>query len=308
MKRIQDRLTKAKHSHQPGVTVELVGGLGNQLFVYATGYELSQKLNCPLYADTTWFRTQSNRKLGLNSFANDTIFTSVNPFIRRAEIQVHKAIPLLLSKGSNVFVESKMDYQPEVSKLPIGSKLRGYFQSWKYFEACGPKIRAQIYDLRNPTEWYQTRCVEFQDQESWIAVHVRRGDYLNAGTRDVHGLTGFAYYRNAIERIDSQFDNQMPLKVFSDDHSAARMLFRGNGRKIEFVQEPLGSKPIESMLLMSLGSGIVAANSSFSWWAAWLGEKNTRPVIVPIPWFRTKQINQLDLFLRNWLPLDSGLY
>ncbi|MDA9334062.1 alpha-1,2-fucosyltransferase [Actinomycetota bacterium] len=297
-----------KYSPEPGITVRLQGGLGNQLFIYATGYELSQKLDCPLYIDITWFRNHADRELGLNSFAHDAIYTSANPFVRRAENRIYRVVPRLLSKSSNVFVESKMEYEPEVSRLPIGSTLRGYYQSWKYFRESATKIREQIHGLLKPTEWYQTRCVEFQDQENWIAVHVRRGDYLNAGTRDVHGLTGFAYYRNAIERIDSQFDNQMPLKVFSDDHSAARMLFRGNGRKIEFVQEPLGSKPIESMLLMSLGSGIVAANSSFSWWAAWLGEKNTRPVIVPIPWFRTKQINQLDLFLRNWLPLDSGLY
>jgi len=201
-----------------------------------------------------------------------------------------------------------MEYQPEVSRLPIGSTLRGYYQSWKYFGESAPKIREQIHGLLKPTEWYQTRRVEFQDQENWIAIHVRRGDYLNAATRDVHGLTSLDYYKRAVERVDSQFDNQMPIKVFSDDRSAAQALFQGSKRQIEFVHEPPGSKPIESMLLMSLGSGIIAANSSFSWWAAWLGDVITRPVIVPDPWFRTKRINQADLFLQNWLPLNSGLH
>ncbi len=305
---MRDRLTKVKNSHQPGVTVELLGGLGNQLFIYATGYELSQKLDCPLYVDTTWFRTHADRKLGLNSFTNDAIYTSAKPSVRRAENQIHKVMPRLLSKSSNVFVESKMDYQPEVSRLPIGSILRGYFQSWKYFGECAPKIREQIHDLLNPTEWYQTRRVEFQDQENWIAVHVRRGDYLNAGTRDVHGILRNSYYKNAIKQIDAQFGYEVPLKVFSDDHSAAQALLQGSNRRIEFVQGPPNSDPLESMLLMSQGSGIIAANSSFSWWSAWLGESITRPVIVPSPWFRTKSFNQDDLFLQDWTPLDSGLH
>lgn len=300
--------SKTKNSRRRGISVELVGGLGNQLFIYATGYELSQKLGCPLYVDTTWFRTQADRKIGLNLFTNNAIFTSSQPLIRRAEIQIHKIMAPLLSKSTNVFVESKMDYLPEVSKLPVGSTLRGYFQSWKYFQEYAPKIRMQIYGLLNPSEWYQTRRVEFQDQENWVAVHVRRGDYLNAGTRDVHGITGVDYYKNAVEQIDSQFGNQMPLKIFSDDHSAAQTLFQGDERRIEFVQEPPNSNPLENMLLMSQGSGIIAANSSFSWWAAWLGESITRPVIVPNPWFRTKSINQDDLFLQDWTPLDGGLH
>jgi len=300
--------SKTKNSRRDGITVELVGGLGNQLFIYATGYELSQKLGCPLYVDTTWFQTQADRKLGLDSFTNNAISTASKPLIRRAEIQIQKILPPLLSKSINVFVESKADYLPEVSKLPVGSTLRGYFQSWKYFQECASKIREQVQDLLNPSEWYQTRHVDFQDQEDWVAIHVRRGDYLNVGTRDVHGITGVHYYRDAVEQIDSQFGNQMPLKIFSDDHSAAQTLFQGTNRRIEFVQEPPNSNPLENMLLMSQGSGIIAANSSFSWWAAWLGESITRPVIVPSPWFRTKSFNREDLFLQNWITMGGGLH
>jgi hypothetical protein len=296
-----------ENSQQPGITVELVGGLGNQLFIYATGYEMSLRLDCPLYVDTTWFRAQSDRNLGLNSFTNDAIFISSRPFIRRAKIKLHKIMGPLLPTGTKVFVESQMDYLPEVSKLPLGSTLRGYFQSWKYFEEHAKKIRSQIHDLVNPSDWYQTSHVEFQDQEEWVAVHVRRGDYLNSGTRGVHGILGNSYYTNAIKQIDAHFGHEVPLKVFSDDHSAAKVLFQESERRIEFVEEHPNSNPIESMLLMSQGSGIIAANSSFSWWAAWLGDSTPRPVIVPNPWFQSKSFNQEDLFLQHWTSLKGDL-
>ena len=292
-----------ENSQQPGITVELVGGLGNQLFIYATGYEMSLRLDCPMYVDTTWFRAQSDRNLGLNSFTNDAIFISSRPFIRRAEIKLHKIMGPLLPTGTKVFVESQMDYLPEVSKLPLGSTLRGYFQSWKYFEEHAKKIRSQIHDLVNPSDWYQTSHVEFQDQKEWVAVHVRRGDYLNAGTRVVHGILGNSYYMNAIKQIDAQFGYEVPLKVFSDDHAAAKVLFQESERRIEFVQEHPNSNPIESMLLMSQGSGIIAANSSFSWWAAWLNPNPNKTIICPKKWFNSASIPDEDLIPKTWIRL-----
>ena len=293
--------------HNPGITVELVGGLGNQLFIYATGYALSQKMNCPLYVDTTWFRTQTDRHIELNSFVNDAILTSTRPLFRKAEIQIQKFAAPLTSKKTNVYVESGMEYHLAVSQLEIGSRIRGYFQSWKYFEEEAPEIRSHIRDLVHPSAWYRASHVEFNNQEEWIAVHVRRGDYLKAETRSVHGVLGDSYYKNALKQMDAHFGDALPLKVFSDDHSATRTLFERSNRKIEFVQEPLGSDPIESMLLMSQGAGVITANSSFSWWAAWLGEGVTRPVCVPNPWFRTKSFNLNDLFLQNWKSLDGQL-
>jgi hypothetical protein len=304
MKYVQGRSTGSEHSRQLGITVELVGGLGNQLFIYATGYELSRKLGCPLYVDTTWFHKRLDRKIGINSFLNDAILTSVNPYKRRAEIQVHKVLPQLSFRSTNMFLESDMGYLPQVSKIPVGSRLRGYFQSWRYFQEYAPEIRWQIRELLRPSAWYQKLRTDFQDQQDWIAVHVRRGDYLNPGTRDVHGILGVGYYKNAVKQVDAQFGKKVPLKIFSDDHAAAQALFEGFGRRIEFVLAPLDSHPIESILLMSQGSGIVTANSSFSWWAAWLGESVTRPVIVPNPWFRSKQVDQDDLFLPNWMPVS----
>lgn len=292
----------------PGVTVELVGGLGNQLFIYAAGYELSRKLSCPLYIDTTWFASHSDRTLGIDSFGIDAVFVSSRPLMHRAQIELHKNLPNRFSQNSKIFKESSAHFDKEVSYLLVGSTLRGYFQSWKYFPCYAQEIRVQIANVINPSDWYQKLRTDYESDSRWIALHVRRGDYLNSKIRDLHGIVAVDYYARAIEKIDSQFDTELPLKIFSDDSAAAQTIFRDFKHRIEYIHEPPDSRPIETMLLMSMSSGLITANSSFSWWAAWLGESATRPVVVPDPWFRSKSFNPEDLFLPNWIRLDSALH
>jgi hypothetical protein len=160
--------------------------------------------------------------------------------------------------------------------------------------------------LSSTSEWYLEKIEEFSNQDDWLAIHVRRGDYLNAGTREFHGIMDERYYRNAIKIIDSN-SGIMPIKVFSDDIKAAKSLFAGNQSRFEFINSPPESSSLESLLLMSRGSGIITANSSFSWWAAWLGQTPSRQVVVPSPWFRGAEISTVDLFLGDWAVASSSL-
>jgi hypothetical protein len=292
-----------KRAQESGITIELVGGLGNQLFLYSMGFELSKFLNCPLYIDKTWYRTQRNRNFEIGSITDPALLTSKRPIIKRMEVQAQKLLPPKVLKHAKVFVERDSGYDAEVLRVSIGWKLRGYFQSWKYFQWHADEIRNQLQDVPKPSTWYKDRLRQFSDEGEWISIHVRRGDYLHPKTREFHGILDSKYYERAIERMDSELGRKLPIRVFSDDSSVARGLFRARRREIHYVQETPTSVPMETMLLMSRGSGIITANSSFSWWSAWVQDSDNRPVIVPSRWFKNRPTNHSDLFLSNWITL-----
>jgi len=181
----------------------------------------------------------------------------------------------------------------------VGARLRGYFQSWKYFEDSAMQIRLELQSLRSPSAWFLEQSAKEPTQQDWVGVHVRRGDYLNPEVQKVHGILGHEYYERALNLVESRHGVR-PIKVFSDDIQAARQLIKGRQRTIEFVKPPNDSHPLESLVLLSQGSSIITANSSFSWWAAWLGQADGRTVVVPEKWYAATTFTKEDLFLPDW--------
>ncbi len=291
-----------------GVTVESVGGLGNQLFIYSVGVELSRRLGCPLYVDTTWFKQNMDRSFSLGSFAGS--FFEVHSSAKRREFRVRLNSRLERVKNwdllgelnfstSRRYIEKGFYFDSKVLSLPVGARLRGYFQSWKYFEDSATQIRGELQSIRSPSAWFLEQSATETAQEDWVGVHVRRGDYLNPEVRKVHGILGHEYYDRALNLIETRHGVR-PIKVFSDDIRTAQQLFKGRARAIEFIEPPSNSHPIESLVLLSKGSSIITANSSFSWWAAWLGQTKNRTVVVPEKWYAATPFSKEDLFLPAW--------
>ena len=156
--------------------------------------------------------------------------------------------------------------------------------------------------LRNPSAWYQEQSDLISHGENWVGLHVRRGDYLHPETREVHGIVGSDYYQQAL-RIVCATHGDMEIKVFSDDVESARKLLANFDRPMQFIQPSPDSSPLENVLLLSKSNAIVAANSAFSWWAAWLGHRPDRTVVVPKRWFITKPFVEKDLFLPTWIAI-----
>lgn len=161
-------------------------------------------------------------------------------------------------------------------------KIRGYFQTYKYFQSL--PIKDNFFDLKvnKKSEWFTSFYSELLTKQI-ISVHVRRGDYLPEQTKI--GLLSRAYYEEAIFFLQGLLPKS-EIWVFSDDIFEARKLLDGvSSLKILWMEPPAYVDPAESLLLMSYSAGIVTANSSFSWWAAAIGNPN-KHIVVPSPWFR----------------------
>lgn len=174
-----------------------------------------------------------------------------------------------------------------------------YFQTEKYFSDYMQAIRRD-FTFRQPLEWKNKDFLQKVEWKNTIAIHVRRGDYLLAKNSYI-GLTSLEYYRTAIAMMQERIENPV-FVFFSDD--------------IEWVQENLEivdesyyidwntwAKNHEDMRLMSLCRHNIIANSSFSWWGAWLNENPEKIVIAPKRWFHTSAIDSSDVVPVGWIKL-----
>jgi hypothetical protein len=280
-----------------GITIRPVGGLGNQLFVYATGLAAAERLRCPLYVLDGWYSSQSLRVFELDSIrCRGQIVHQMdarNPRRRPSSLS-------LLSRQRRLFRERTFAYDPSFAQVSVGTELQGYFQSWRYFDQYREAIRSDVSEIQSPTDWFHETRAALDRLGSWAAVHIRRGDYLNPGPKEVHGIAGADYYHRALEIVDSRLGD-LPIVAFSDEPDEARAVLASLGRTCTVVNPPEESRPVESVNLLSGATAAVIANSSFSWWGAWLGEPSTQLVVAPRPWFDDPTIVDRDLLPVNWV-------
>jgi len=195
---------------------------------------------------------------------------------------------------------------------PDNVNLHDYFQSSKYFSNIEDQIREDFTfkaDILNP-------CQEIMsDLESPIFIHVRRGDYVNS--QNAHPVCSVEYYKEAL----THFDDEVPVLVFSDDIEWCKKqeLFSDDRFMLSEYQERYPQTcdtndgkqnaliPYFDLCMMSLCSGGIVANSSMSWWGAWLINNPTQPIIAPNPWFGP-QYNKYymgDLLPNSWVEVQS---
>lgn len=265
------------------VTVELQGGLGNQLFGWAAGLGVSSELNSALSLDISKLQY---RKYELDSFRlDDFIDTTI----------VANNMRNKFLKASSNFVESSFHYDERIRKIQNSVTLRGYFQSPKYFQSVTQLVRSRVV-LKNETQEYSS-LESIIKKDKTLAVHVRRGDYV--GLQNYHGLTSENYFNNAISfaRRTTNFDG---IVVFSDDVEIAKRVIPAADVFVSSEQLP---SPAENLILMSKCSALIGSNSSFSWWAGFLGDNPSAIRIFPRPWFSEKNLDTRDLLLDHWFTL-----
>lgn len=171
--------------------------------------------------------------------------------------------------------------------------LHGYFQSIKYWDHCQELIKEQF----QPSEELFVKCAERLFGYGKIcAIHIRRGDYVD---NPFYAQLGVDYYRAAIEEIKGKVNH---LLVFSDDIEYCKKLFVGfSSIEVEFIE---GQSDIEDLFLMSKCDHNIMANSSFSWWGAYLNSNPDKVVIAPKAWFGEDTVlDTKDLYLPNWIVL-----
>jgi len=287
-----------------------VGGVGNQLFIYAAGKALALKRDLPLLVDTSHYRKYEDRQLELDFIESNwvTVSTSQNLDYRlvRVLVQSYSWVRRLIRKvyhrGSQTFDEAFI-FDPNFPKFCGNFWLRGYFQSWRYFNEIGEELRNEILDAKDPTEFFIEVQKEIVDAGASVAVHVRRGDYISNGYM---GVLPEEYYERSLRFLDSLVGD-FQIFVFSDDTDSLideSFLSKWSGR-MTVVRPSEASRPIETLRLIAMCDHVVMANSSFSWWGAWLGHRENRHVVYPRPWLSGGRLDDRDLVLPTWIGIGT---
>lgn len=261
--------------------------------------------------DMGWFQESgpwTNRKYELDVFnvvgsvASKSDIQSLrsmrqNPFSRRLPSLLKN---LLLHTRQSHIIEKNYNFNPEILALHDNVYLDGYWQSEKYFSDIEPAIRREFSFRIQPTpenrQWFE----RIHSCES-TSIHIRRGDYVTLPEANAfHGLCSPEYYQSAVQQIRRQIKNPV-FFVFSDDIAWAMDNLRFDV-EINFVDINSPEKGYEDMRLMSACNHHIIANSSFSWWGAWLGDYPDKIVCTPKRWFNA-QIDTSDNIPSSWLKI-----
>lgn len=289
--------------------VQLVGGLGNQLFGYFAGQYLEKvcghkvKFLSSKQSDSFFANRSSLGDLSVieESRLKNREAEKFRGFVLRQGARFGK---LLYSRfpGSkhrlgtlSPFDSEEIGFDPLMRHVKVGSLVQGYFQTYRYFDEVMETGHPNV-QLKNPSDWFlaMTRRIQI---ESPIIVHARRGDYANHAA--TIGVLNAGYYRNALDVMSSQRELSTRVWLFSDDPKWAEMLAsRLSDWSTEIINQPANCSAAEVMMLMAQGPAIVMSNSTFSWWAAKLG--NSKLVVAPSPWFKS-QNEPTDLIPPSWV-------
>ena len=278
--------------------VRLFGGLGNQLFQYFAGLDLSFKTSSKLKMDARWIEASYSQD---ESDIRDFRFLKDKPIITKAEFgEIDFRLERLKtkiagkSKAGARFFGLNVPSNPgfiEIDDLKPGVELRGYFQSHKYFENVKKNTEMHNWSLNNESQLFLKTKREL-DAAPFIAIHVRGGDYLNKS--NIYHKLKSRYYLESLYDFREKFGD-IKVLVFSDDALYARSIFSSDVG-FEFVNQN-GLRAGEAMILMSSAKGIIIANSSFSYWAAMINAGNH--IYAPKFWYANTEADG-NLYPPHW--------
>jgi hypothetical protein len=289
------------------IIIQLIGGLGNQMFQYALGRRLSCMHNVPLKLDIMGFKNYTLWTYRLDHFAIHADIASV-PEIE--EVKFHGRAGVLRTLGNlagffvpyyrrNIYREPHFSFDFNVLKCRPDVYLEGYWQTEKYFRDIADTIRRDFTVLEDPDPRNQEMADIIRDCEA-VSLHVRRGDYVsNPVTNAVHGTCTEDYYRRAIRIIEKKVEKPR-FFIFSDDPSWV-FEHMDTGHPTTYMNINGPDKDYEDLRLLSLCRHHIIANSSFSWWGAWLCSNPNKTVIAPKKWFNNTKVNTVDLMPESWI-------
>ncbi len=289
------------------IIIRLAGGLGNQLYQYALGRSISLRSGRPILLETRNVSRDSFRNYELSVFniqeQHADLFTQWCTR-RAASNSSGKLFRTLwpLAWNYKIVQDKEAGFDPSIFNLEEGTfVLEGYWQSFKYFEPYQNVIRTELTFKKEPSEQNARMIEEIEDVQS-VAVHVRRGDYVaNPTFNAVHGTCSLEYYQKANNFIE-QHVKKPHFFIFTDDPEWAKgsLTFPGPSK---IVDHNLGKVDYEDLRLMTHCKHFVIANSSFSWWGAWLASYSDKIVIVPMNWFKIDNFPPEDRIPGGWIRL-----
>lgn len=316
-KRCQKKRTWLQRVLPRSISVELAGGLGNQLFLLVAGIYISKQLKVPLKVFVNDILSSSTvNGMGLSSFR---FFSEGSSLIHSVKYRPSRMLRFrkILNSGLLRFRISKrvsdsisgyyspllVGDDPNIGLIKAGTFVEGYFQSAKYFLDVRDSEGFLGFELQRPSLWFREMLMEIKMAKP-ISVHIRRGDYLNP-ENDFIGALSKTYFLEAIKllRKNSGFKDS-EVWIFSNDIPHVKNEF---GTDVEgvvrWVEPPKLSSEAESLLLMANSRGLVISNSTFSWWSAAIGQPEK--VISPSKWFKSADDPE-ELIFPYWEKVDSS--
>lgn len=298
------------------IITRLIGGLGNQLFQYAVGRAVATRTNTPLLLDASGFANYELRRYELDGF-NVCAQLALDAQLARVGVTAGEAPSLLdrikrrllprsapkLSLQEPILRESSFTYDARIEQAQAPIYLDGYWQSERYFSA----IRTQLLqEFTLKSDWGAGNEDMFGKIQAVgtgaVSLHVRRGDYVtNAHTASYHGVCSLDYYRAAVAYVAERV-TAPHFFIFSDDHDWARENLQ-TGFPTTFVSVNSADNGIYDMMLMKSCRHHIIANSSFSWWGAWLNPSAEKIVVAPQQWFKEADKDTSDLIPSGWVRL-----
>jgi hypothetical protein len=281
------------------IITELNGGLGNQMFQYAAGLALATKHAVELKINLQLLDASDNQTYSLNHFHINALEASSDEINRYSSLysKVSDRVfrPYFRRKR---FYEQSFCYDRNFVSASSDTMLSGYWQSEKYFSDFSEIIRQEFRFKTPPTDINTQLAEEIQGTNS-VSLHIRRGDYVTNKTANrIHGTCELPYYDKCIERITTSIVNPV-FFVFSDDPDWATQNLRLRF-SAHYINHNYGDRSFEDMRLMSLCKHNIIANSTFSWWAAWLNSNPEKMVFAPQKWFNDPTRDTRDLTPQGW--------
>ena len=287
-----------------GLVFELSGGIGNQLFQVAAGISVALKTSEGVSFDLSRIGSGTSSRYE-NIFEGLQICPKIEPSFKIINSRSPKLLDSLAFRNSTfsyldskirrIYNSNQVGYDENIYKLSRQSRIRGYFQSYKYYQV----LKDAGYGLQFHSETFSDTYKDLESSVDFIndiAVHIRRGDYIEHS--DSIGLLSSAYFENAISAMGSSGK----VVVFSDN-VVSKSFF---SRDYEVIDTSgfLSESPFESLEFMSRFRNITLSNSTFSWWAAALG-RQPKNVVAPSPWFLNLDQPEF-LFPENWKSVKSN--
>lgn len=283
-------------------------GLGNQLFQYAIARKMALDRKASLYLDLRYFEhtyaTDTHRSFRLNHFNVKYHRFEQSPVL----VYLSKLTKLFPERSFSPFFKLVREGNDGFNREALQQEawflyLSGFWQSEKYFKDIQEVLQKELTLKTAPSVLCESYRSYIQKEETSVSLHIRRGDYVNnAQFKDQFGFLGLDYYKEAIALFQKE-DADVRFFVFSDD--------------LEWVKENLNFEPnltfvecsgenidIEELMLMRACQHHIIANSSFSWWGAWLNENKNKKVVAPKKWFNNLPgLNTDDLIPEDWIRL-----
>lgn len=284
------------------VIVRLKGGLGNQMFQYAAAKRVAFEKELPLKLDLTFLEADAihHTKRGFE----------LNKLMINTEIATAEEVKAIRKKRwGNFFCPVRIkdrgvaDFTKKIARCGAQVYLDGYWQSEQHFAPVADIIRDE-FTFREPiVNDYLLSIKQRIENSTSVSLHFRRGDYVNNPRANKHhGVCSMSYYQNAVNIMAHKTDNPL-LFIFSDDIQWVKANFKSDHPMLFVEQSDEGLH--SDFRLMSLCKHNIIANSSYSWWAAWLNDNENKTVIAPRQWYQDSraQSRVAEMIPKEWVTI-----